>query len=166
MVVMGRVIAPFGIKGWFKVRPFTAEPATLLQYPRWWVRPAAGNWRSLALTTGQAQGANLLVAVEGVADRAAASALNGAEVAIERDELPDAGADEIYWAELEGLTVVNRQGLELGRVVAVADFGAHPVLRVADSTGGPERLIPFVAAHVDSVDLVAGRVGVDWQPDY
>ena len=166
MVVMGRVIAPFGIKGWFKVRPFTAEPATLLQYPRWWVRPAAGNWRSLLLTTGQAQGANLLVAVEGVADRAAASALNGAEVAIARDELPDAGVDEIYWAELEGLTVVNRQGLELGRVVAVADFGAHPVLRVADSTGGPERLIPFVTAYVDSVDLVARRVGVDWQPDY
>jgi len=163
---MGRVIAPFGIKGWIRVRPFTAEPTRLLLYPRWWVRPAAGTWRSLLLTAGQAQGPNLLVAVEGVADRGAATVLNGADVAIERDELPDAGAGEIYWAELEGLSVVNRQGIGLGRVVAVADFGAHPVLRIADATGGPERLIPFVAAYVDSVDLVDGRVGVDWQPDY
>ena len=166
MVVMGQVIAPFGIKGWFKVRPFTAEPATLLQYPRWWLRSAAGTWRSVLLTTGQAQGANLLVAVEGVADRAAATALNGAEIAIGRDELPEAGAHEIYWAELEGLSVVNRQGLELGRVVAVAGFGGHPVLRVADANGGAERLIPFVDAYVDNVDLVERRIGVDWQPDY
>jgi len=163
---MGRVIAPFGIKGWFKVRPFTAEPATLLGYRRWWVRPTTGTWQSVLLTTGQAQGENLLVAIEGVADRVAAAALNGAEIAIARDELPEAGADEIYWAELEGLTVVNRQGQELGRVVAVASFGAHPVLRVADADGGAERLLPFVAAYVDHVDLVAGRIGVDWQPDY
>ena len=77
-----------------------------------------------------------------------------------------AGADEIYWAELEGLSVVNRQGLQFGCVIAVAAFGAHPVLRVANAAGGPERLIPFVAAYIDGVDVVGRRVDVDWQPDY
>ena len=166
MVVMGRVIAPFGIKGWLKVRPFTAEPATLLQYRHWWVRAVTGAWQSVALTDGQAQGLNLLVAVDGVTDRAAAAAFNGADVAVAREDLPDVGADEIYWSELEGLSVVNRQGLAFGRVVAVAGFGAHPVLRVVDEVGGPERMIPFVAAYVDRVDLVAGQLVVDWQPDY
>ena len=61
--------------------------------------------------------------------------------------------------------MVNRQALVLGRVEAVEDFGAHPVLRVRGDDGGT-RLIPFVASYVDDVDTANARIDVDWQPDY
>ena len=73
--------------------------------------------------------------------------------------------NEFYWADLVGLAVVNRQGVKLGSVAAVEDFGAHPLLRVTDDDGAP-RLIPFVAAYMDGVDVAAGRIDVDWQLDY
>jgi 16S rRNA processing protein RimM len=84
---------------------------------------------------------------------------------VPRAALPAAADNEIYWADLVGLAVVNREGVALGEVREVADFGAHPMLRVVDA-GGVERLIPFVVAYVDSVDVAARRVDVDWQPDY
>ena len=74
---------------------------------------------------------------------------------------------EIYWADLVGVAVVNREGVALGKVVAVQEYGAHPVMRVAPgpAEARSERLIPFVAAHVDEVDLPARRMVVDWQAD-
>ena len=80
-------------------------------------------------------------------------------------KLPLADEGEVYWADLVGLSVVNRQGDVLGKVVAVQDYGAHPVLQVKADDGGT-RLIPYVGAYVDSVDVPAGRVEVDWGKDY
>jgi 16S rRNA processing protein RimM len=82
--------------------------------------------------------------------------------------MPALERGEIYWADLVGLEVVNRQGVALGQVIAVQEYGGHPVMRVAPGAGEGqgERLIPFVAAHVDQVDLPARRIDVDWQPDY
>ena len=75
-------------------------------------------------------------------------------------------ADEFYWVDLIGLAVVNREGVALGTVVGLLDTGPHSVLRVAaerTAEGGEERLIPFVAAYVDTVDLAGaphhGRLG-------
>jgi 16S rRNA processing protein RimM len=84
---------------------------------------------------------------------------------VPRSSLPAPGSNEVYFADLVGLAVRNRQGELLGRVAAVQEFGAHPVLRVEDGEGGA-RLIPFVSAYIDSVDVKAGVVEVDWQRDY
>ena len=72
--------------------------------------------------------------------------------------------------------VVNRDGVVLGEVVGLIDTGPHSVLRVAppgpaQGAGAPvaaaeERLIPFVSAYVDSVDLAGRRVVVDWGLDF
>jgi 16S rRNA processing protein RimM len=101
----------------------------------------------------------------GLDDREAAAEFAGGEIGIERDALPAAGDGEVYWADLVGLAVWNRQGEKLGTVAAVQDFGAHPVLRVEHNEGAP-RLIPFVEAYVDAVDLASGRIEVDWGKDY
>ena len=93
-------------------------------------------------------------------------AWRGALIGVPRSELPAAAEGEVYLADLVGLDVVNREGQALGVVVAVDDFGAHPVLRVRADGGGRERLIPFVAAHVDEVDLASKRIGVDWGGDF
>jgi 16S rRNA processing protein RimM len=86
-------------------------------------------------------------------------------VGVPRDRLPPVASDEIYQADLVGLDVVNRAGARLGRVKDIWDFGAHPVLDV-EHEEGRHRLIPFVPAYVDGVDLAAKRIDVDWEADY
>ena len=164
---MGRIAAPYGVKGWLKVLPMTSGLDTLLSYPQWWLRPRGSNdaWRACELESGRVHGNTLLAQLAGLSDREAAAAYSGGEVGVARSALPKAGRDEIYWADLVGLAVVNRAGETLGQVTAVQDYGAHPVLRVVDSEGS-ERLIPFVSAYVDKVDAAANRIDVDWQKDY
>jgi 16S rRNA processing protein RimM len=169
IVVMGQVLLPYGVKGWVRIRPHTESPDSLLGYGSWWLRPpGGGSWRELAPVEGRTHSDSLLVQLRGIESREAALALKGCDVGISRAALPRARDGEIYRADLVGLEVVNRAGVVLGRVTEVADFGAHPLLRVArpDVAGGDERLIPYVAAHVDDVDLGAGRVRVDWGEDY
>jgi 16S rRNA processing protein RimM len=169
---MGRVIAPYGVKGWVKVHAYTEDRATLLDYAAWWIRPRAGSgntaggWRECKVEASREHGATLIAQLAGIGDREAAAALKGADIGVPRAALPPAEDDEIYYSDLVGLAVMNRQGVRLGVVARVQDFGAHPVLCVADAAGAAERMIPFVAAYVDAVDVAGGRIDVDWQPDY
>ena len=164
---MGRIAAPYGVKGWLKVLPLTSAPQTLLSYPQWWVRKRGndGPWQPVELESGKQHGATLLAQLSGLTDREAAAQWSGGDVGIAKSALPAAGDGEFYWADLVGLAVVNREGVALGTVAAVQEFGAHPVLRVAGADGAT-RMIPFVAAYVDGVDIEARRIEVDWQPDY
>ncbi len=165
---MGRIAAPYGVKGWVKVQPLTSEPETLLGHPQWWVRRrgSEGAWQAHTLESGRQHGATLLAQLSGLPDREAAAVLSGAEVGVPRSALPPVAEDEFYWADLAGLAVVNREGVVLGEVAAVESYGAHPVLRVARPQDQGTLLIPFVAAYVDRVDAAGRRIEVDWQPDY
>jgi 16S rRNA processing protein RimM len=163
---MGRIMAPHGVRGWVKVRPLSETPAALLDYKKWWVRDAPdATWRETRQTAGRMHSGVLLVALEGVATREQALLLRGADVGVSRTALPKTKKDEIYWVDLEGLDVVNRQGVTLGKVAEVLAHGAHPLLRVSGATG-PERLIPYVPAIVLRVDLDARRIDVDWGEDF
>jgi 16S rRNA processing protein RimM len=108
-----------------------------------------------------------------VIDRNAAEALRGARLFVSRASFPASAEDEFYWVDLIGLTVVNRDGLQLGTVVGLLDTG--PAQRAEGAAGkrtrvqkGPvdERLIPFVGAYVDTVDLAGRRITVDWGADF
>jgi 16S rRNA processing protein RimM len=166
---MAQVLAPFGIHGWIKIRPFTASPDALLAYQDWWLKPSESQaWREVSRLAGRVHSDTVLAQLAGVDSRETALTLRGAEIGMPRGSLPPVDDDEIYWADLVGLEVVNREGVVLGRVVAVQDFGAQPILRVApaENSRRDERLIPFVPAYVDRVDLSARRIEVDWLPDY
>jgi 16S rRNA processing protein RimM len=170
-LVMGRIVAPYGVKGWVKVHAYSDDKTALLAYPAWWIRPRAGKgdekggWREYAVEASREHGATLVAQLQGIDDREAAAALKGADIGLARTMLPAVEDDELYYDDLVGLVVVNRQGMALGKVARVQDFGAHPVLCIADESA-VERMIPFVAAYVDGVDVAAGRIDVDWQPDY
>lgn len=159
---MGRVSAPFGVKGWIKIQPFTAETASLLRYREWWVGRGE-EWRLHSVSAGHEQGKWLVAKLKDCDDRDTASALRGRQLAVTRDALPELPANEYYWADLIGLRVVNGERLELGVVSGILETGANEVLVVK---GECERLIPFIAEVVRQVDLERGVIRVDWGADY
>jgi len=163
-VEVGVVLGAWGIKGWFKLQPHAADPQALFASKRWWLRDGHGAPRLLKIMQAREQGDTVVASAQEVPDRNAAEALRGARVFVARTSFPSAGDDEYYWVDLMGLDVVNREGQALGRVADLIDTGVHSVLRVLE--GDAERLIPFVAAYVDDVDLQARRIVVDWGVDY
>ncbi|MBI2296852.1 MAG: ribosome maturation factor RimM [Betaproteobacteria bacterium] len=162
MVVMGRIAAPFGVKGWVRIHTYTAAPRNLLDYRNWWIGEE-GDWRELPVVEGKVQARALVAKLEGCEDRDAAASLRGRTVAVPREALPRTQADEHYWADLIGLRVVNAAAEDLGRVTGILQTGANDVLVVE---GGRERLIPFIAEVIRDVDLGRGVVRVEWGADY
>ncbi len=167
LVVMGRVAAPYAVSGWLKIQPFTESVDSLLDYPQWHVGKN-GQWRICRLLEGKVHGQTLLVSLEGISNRNVAETMQGFEVAVTRAELPPPEEGEYYWDQLTGLDVLNLQGEALGRVVGVLETGAHEVLKIQGERDAKpvERLIPFVGALVQSVDLAGRRIVVDWGLDY
>lgn len=167
-VEVGRVLGAWGIKGWIKVQPFATDPQALFSTKRWYLRPPDGPGATappfLRVTESREQAGFVVAGAQEVADRSAAEALKGARVFVARSSFPTAGTDEYYWVDLIGCAVVNREGAAFGTVTDLIDTGAHSVLRVV--SGDDERLIPFVAAYIDSVDLPSRRITVDWGLDF
>lgn len=159
---MGRIVAPFGVKGWVKIQPYTATPRSLAAYSTWWLA-RDGGWRECAVQSVHPQGANVVAKLEGCDDRDAAAGLKGWEVAVPRDALPPAAPGEYYWTDLLGLRVENEQAQHLGTVAQMMQTGANDVLVVE---GERERLIPFIGGVVKRVDVDAGVIVVDWDADY
>jgi len=170
-IEVGRIADAWGIKGWFKVLPHSAQPEALFSSKRWLLQPpgAAGSQAfKLAIREAKEHSDVIVASSEDVPDRNAAEALRGARVFVPRSSFPTAGDDEYYWVDLIGLAVVNREGVALGRVRELLASGPQTTL-VLDATedGKPvERMVPFVSAFVDQVDLAGRLITVDWQPDY
>jgi len=168
MIVLGRVMAPFGVKGWLKIQPFGDDPLSWGKMSHWWLAPESETpdeqWAQYALHGCQAHGKGLLASFEGITDRNAAEPFSGWYVAAPRESLPRPGENEYYWGDLVGMTVSDETGEPLGEVTGLLSTGAHDVLQVRE--GDAERLIPFVAAYVLDVDLAARSIRTAWQKDW
>ena len=180
-VEIGRISGGWGLKGWFKVQAFASDPQALFSTKRWYlmeppprgavqvVKPARTVHTLLKIAEVREHADGIVARAHDVDDRDGADALVGARIHIPRASFPTAAEDEYYWVDLIGLTVLNRDGHELGRVVGLIDTGPHSVLRVAAegvTDEASETLIPFVAAYVDGVSLAERRITVDWGLDY
>ena len=170
-IEVGRIADAWGIKGWFKVLPHSAQPEALFSSKRWFLQPpgaATGRAFRLAIREAKEHSDCIVASSEDVPDRNAAEALRGARVFVPRSSFPTAGDDEYYWVDLIGLSVVNREGVLLGTVRELLASGPQTTLVLDAQEDGKavERMVPFVSAFVDKVDLAGRVITVDWQPDY
>lgn len=161
-VVLGRVAGLYGIQGWIKLVSYTRQREDIFNY-RCWRLKRADEWHAFTLLEGRAQGKGLAAHLDGLNDRETASQWIGADIAVQKTELPALTPGEYYWSQMEGLKVVNLSGIELGRVDHLFDTGANDVLVV---TGDRERLIPYIATVVRAIDLDNGVMKVDWDADF
>ena len=174
-VEVGRIGEAWGIKGWFKIVPYSANPEALLSGGSWYLLPSEKGAKSffsgtVLLTVKQARehSDSVVATAEEILDRNGAEALRGARIFIARASFPKAAEDEYYWVDLLGLNVVNREGVELGQVKDLLATGPQTTLVLSQEVDGKpvERMIPFVSAFVDKVDVAGRQITVDWQLDY
>jgi len=170
---MGQIIAPHGIKGWVKLKVFTETPDSLLDYPIWWLNTRTG-WQEFKVAEAEWRDAGVAAHFENCNDRNTAETLKGLQVGIPRPDFPEPEQGEYYWTDLIGLAVVNKQDQSLGVVDNLMETGANDVLVVVEKDVGElpetakrtERLIPYIAPVIVSVDLLKRRIIVDWDLDY
>lgn len=162
-LIMGRITGPYGVKGWVRVISYTEQSADLLSYGPWHLY-RGGSWQARAVLEGRVHGKGLVVRLADCPDRVCAESLAGTDIGVYRTQLPESAPDEYYWSDLLGMRVVTQEGRDLGTVDHLLETGANDVLVVR---GERERLIPFIQGTVImAVDLTAGEIRVDWDPDF
>jgi 16S rRNA processing protein RimM len=160
-VELGRLGAPFGIKGWIHVESHTDPPQGLLEYRQWVLRLASGERLTRRVAEARAHADGLVALLEGVADRDQAAALTGAVVEVARAELPPPGEREYYRADLVGFGVTNLEGLSLGSVSHFVDMPTGAVMVTRDGAGRQHWVLAS-PKHLRRVDLAARQIVVDW----
>lgn len=162
-VVVGRIGAVFGVKGWLKVHSFTEPMDNILHYHPWYIQ-TKGKWQAKDVVEFAIQAKQLIVQFAGLHDRDQAQLFTGLEIAVAREQLPKLAKGEYYWADLEGLTVVNTEGVILGKVDYLFATGSNDVMVVK---GSKQYLIPFLLKQfVLKVDLPNNSLQVDWDADF
>jgi len=166
---LGRVASPFGVKGWVKLVSFTQPRDNIFGYKHFFAI-REGVEIELEMDAGKPQGKGLIAHFVGFDTPEAVRELTGLELSVSSDALPELGADDYYWHQLIGLQVVNRDGVNLGRVESLFETGANDVMVVApdsSSVDDNQRLIPWLPDQVVvEVNLAGDRILVDWEPDY
>jgi 16S rRNA processing protein RimM len=179
-IEVGRIADAWGIKGWFKIIPYSASPEALFSSKRWFLLPPekrAGVVAKAPLFVGTQQikiriakehSDGIVAQADGVDDRNTAELLKSCRIFIGRSSFPTAAKDEYYWVDLLGCEVLNREGVALGTVKDLMSTGPQTVIVAEREVEGKavETLIPFVDAYVDTVSLEDRRITVDWQLDY
>ena len=182
-IEVGRVLDAWGVKGWLKILPHSSDPEALFSAKSWFLQPPDAKFRpgfnafrgTVAVTVDEAKthSDSVVAKIDGLDDRNDAEGLRGCRIFLPRSAFPKESKDEYYWVDLIGLNVVNREGATLGCVRDLMATGPNSVLCVEyqlahddGSSSTEERMIPFVSAYVDSVDVAGKLITVDWQPDY
>jgi 16S rRNA processing protein RimM len=189
LVELGRIVSAYGVRGWVKAQPHSSQSTVLRAAPVWWLCPPSGQLATPADFSSSAtlpasvlsrctphavkqcrpQGLTVVAELDGVPDRDVADAKRGYTIYVSREYFPQAKSDEYYWVDLIGCQVFTEDQL-MGQVQEVLDNGAHAILRVItpelDAKGRPQEvLVPFVAAHVQHVDIKKRRIETDWPFD-
>lgn len=192
LVELGRIVSAYGVRGWIKIQPHSSDARTLLTADVWWLKAPVPPGKTGALSSpapahvlaSRPHGATLVAQLDTVPDRDVAETLKGHTVWVSRAKFPDAEDDEYYWVDLVGCLLYGEhegQPALIGQVVEVIDNGAHGILRVAraiqdsageltftrkDSGREDEVLVPFVRAHVHTVDLANKRLDSNWPVEF
>ncbi len=161
--MLGQITGLFGVKGWVKIFSYTEPREGILSYSPWFLK-RNGGWERHTMLSGHRQGKGVVAHLQDCDDRDQAAELTGCEIGVLREQLPELAENEYYWRDLQGLRVVNIEGVELGRISHLFETGANAVVVVM---GERERLIPYTWGDaIRSVDLETGLMIVDWDPDF
>jgi len=158
LIAVGVFGAAHGVRGEIRIKSYTHEPGAIAAYGP--LSDAAGTSVIKIIAVRPLKGEMVLAKIEGVFDRKTAESLEGVELFALRENMPATGEEEFYHADLVGLRAVSPEGAEIGRVVALRNFGAGDILEIAPYGGGETLLLPFTKAVAPEIDVAGGRIVV------
>lgn len=162
-IIVGKVGAANGVKGWVKIISDTQTPSDIFKYAPWHLN-INGQWQETEVANYKQQGKGFVAQLPGCCDRDEAEKLTNTDIAITKKQLPALNDDETYWVDLEGLEVINLEGTLLGKVNHLFRTGSNDVLVV---DGERERLIPYLKGQVVKEVSKENRViTVDWDSEF
>jgi 16S rRNA processing protein RimM len=170
-LIIGRITAVFGVRGWVKVLSFTQQPEKIFDYQPWQV-DKQGTGQTIEVDEWKIHGDGLVARLKGVDDRDVAREWCQLDIRVGQDALPDLQDNDYYWHQLQGLVVYNHYGdsiQRLGKVSSMLETGANDVIVVtgdAESIDRNERLIPYAKQYVTNIDLESQKIDVVWDPDF
>ena len=170
-LVVGRITAVFGVRGWVKVHAYTEQVETLCSYQPWLIDTASGV-KPIRIDEWRRHGESLVAHIVGIDDRDIAQTWCGNDILVEKSKLPDLKSDDFYWYQLEGLSVVSHfegEQIRLGTVKSLLETGANDVLVIkgdGESVDREERLIPYVDQFVTSISMADRRIDEIWDPAF
>ena len=162
LVIIGKIISAYGIKGWVKIRHFTETAKSFIQYKKQFLSKNQKDWNCIQIEKMKIQGQDV-VADLGFENRDQAIESKGQILAVDRQQLPQLEENEYYWDDLIGLNVFDLQHNDLGKVIELIETGANDVLVVS---GEKERLIPYIPQVIVKIDLTEKRIDVDWDKEF
>ena len=167
-VELGKIVGVWGVKGWIKLHSYTRNRVDIAQYKTWYLQEPRKKTEPVAIDIincrEQAQG--IVAQLDGVVDRDQAMAMSGQKIFVKKSDLPELPEGEFYWQQLIGLEVANST-TKIGVVDSILETGANDVLVVKqEQKGQADVLIPYTDQAVLEIDLEAGTMLVDWDPDF
>lgn len=173
LLLVGRITSVFGIQGWVKVFAYTDPQENIFEYAPWYLQCAADagqDYEKVTLNDWRRQGKGLIARVNDCHDRDLAKVFTARDIYVPKTALPQLDANEYYWSQLLGLTVINLDGQVLGHIAQMLETGANDVMVVrptAASIDSRERLLPYLPEQViRQIDLAAATIEVDWDADF
>lgn len=168
-LIVGKVGAPYGVKGWVKINSFTQNADDIFDYSPWLLNSGAG-YQNIKVDQWRHHGKSLVAKLESIDDRNAAELIKNVEISILQSQLPELDND-YYWKDLIGMSVITTKGYDMGMVKDLFETGANDVMLVKaninDAFGQKERLLPFLHEDVvKEVNLTGNTITVDWDPSF
>ncbi|RZO32389.1 MAG: 16S rRNA processing protein RimM [SAR116 cluster bacterium] len=153
-ICLGVIVGVHGVRGHLKIKAYTDNPAALDRYGP--VSLDDGRLLHLKVKSVSPKGPVIAMAQE-VTDRNEAELMRGLELFIKRDALPPTANDEVYHTDLVGLEARDNDGVAIGVIVGLHDFGAGDIIEVKPPSG-PTMMLPFAPEYRDEMRLEEGFV--------
>ena len=163
IVVMGKVLVPYGVNGWVKVYSFTEKIESFLTYKKLFLSQDQKNWLEIKVKDIKLHGKTIIANFSEIADRTQAESYKDYLIGVQKNLLPKLKEDQYYWNDLIGCEVLNLQNISFGLVDTFIKTGANDVIVVK---GDKERLIPYTARTVLKADTINAKIIVDWDEEF
>ncbi|MFC4698857.1 ribosome maturation factor RimM [Glaciecola siphonariae] len=165
-LIVGKIGAPYGVKGWVKINSFTQNAESIFDYEPW----KLGTNQSVQVDQWRFHSKALVAKLVGVETREDAELIKNLDISISSSQLPELEND-FYWKDLIGMKVITDKGYDLGTVKELFETGSNDVMMVKanpnDGFGQKERLLPFIFDQVVvEVDKQGNTIKVDWDPAF
>ncbi|MDD3019636.1 MAG: ribosome maturation factor RimM [Alphaproteobacteria bacterium] len=155
-ILVAKILTAHGVRGFVKLRTFLEEPADIEGYT-----PCDQKGHGYKITLKNPVKGDWVASIDGITDRNDAEKLRGFELFIDRDQLPETDDGEIYIEDLVGLTCIDKQGTNLGKIIDFQNFGAGDLIEIQPATGGKTYYLPMVEPYVGEFDLEKGTILIE-----